>query len=71
MENKKKKYFFIQGKIDDYGCCNRIVIYEDEKVLKKYVYYYKERPKKDYEILKKYLGDFYEYYDKNDFEYFE
>ena len=65
-----KKYFLIASKSDDIGACNQIVIYEDEKVFKKYVYFYKEIPKQDYEILKKYLGDFYEYYDKNDFEYF-
>lgn len=66
-----KKYYLIQSKEDDYGFCNRIVIYEDKKVFKKCVYYYKEIPEEDYKILKKYLGDFYEYYNENDFEYFE
>ena len=66
-----KKYFLIQSKADDIGSCNRIVIYENEKLFKKSVYHYEEIPKQDYEILKKYLGDFYEYYDKNGFEYFE
>ena len=66
-----KKYFLIQSKRDDIGSCLSMVIYENEKKLKKYVYYYKEIPKEDYEILKKYLGDFYEYFDENGFEYFE
>ncbi len=68
---KNKKYFLITSKADDYGACNQIVIYENEKLFKKYVYYYEEIPKQDYEILKKYLGDFYEYYDKTDFKNFE
>lgn len=67
-----KKYFLIKSKPDDIGCCNQMVIYEDEKVFKKkYVYYYEEITKEDYEILKKYLGDFYDYYNKTDFEYFQ
>ena len=40
MENKK--YFLITSKTDDYGACNRIVIYENEKLFKKYVYHYEE-----------------------------
>ena len=43
---KNKKYFLIASKSDDIGACNQIVIYENEKVFKKHVYFYKEIPKK-------------------------
>ena len=66
-----KKYFLISSKPDDMNACNQMVVYEEEKVFKEQVYFYKEIPKKDYEILKKYLGDFYEYYNENEFFYFE
>lgn len=49
------KYYLIESKSDDYGACNMGVIYEKETKIKKRVHYYKEIPKEDYEVLKKYL----------------
>lgn len=47
-------YYFISNKEDDYGNCRCAVYYGKENNIKKYVYYYKEISKTDYEILKKY-----------------
>lgn len=60
------KYFIIASKTDDYGACNQICIKCNLKDIKSKVYFYKEIPKEHYDILKIYLGDYYDYYE--DFE---
>ena len=52
-----KKHYLIQNEPDDFGNNNMGVIYEELKTFKSYVYEYKEIPKEDYEVLKKYLLD--------------
>lgn len=51
------KYYFITNKEDDYGNCRCAVYYGEENDIRKNVYYYKEIPETDYEILKKYHED--------------
>ena len=55
------KYYLIESESDDYGACNMGVFYGKESSIKKYVYWYKEIPKEDYEILKKYINDINEF----------
>ena len=62
------KYFYIESKSDDYGANNNIVIKARLKEVKNIVYYYTEIPEEDYIILKKYLGDFDEYFDREQLE---
>lgn len=52
-----KKYYLISGKEDDYNAKKMAVIYEKESSIKDYVYWFKEIPKEDYEVLKKYLEE--------------
>lgn len=63
-----EKYYLIENKSDDYGANNKMVIIAKEKDIKKKVYFYKEIPKEHYEILKTYLGDFDEYFDREQLE---
>lgn len=66
-----KKYYLISGKEDDYNAKNMAVIYEKESKVKEYVYWCKEIPKEDFEVLKKYLNDVNEMIDENLEDYLE
>lgn len=62
------KYYLIMNKEDDYGGNNKVVIYAKEKDIKNKVYHYVEIPKEHYDVLKIYLGDFDEYYERENLE---
>lgn len=62
------KYYLISNKSDDYGASLQIVIKAKLKDIKNVVYYYTEIPEEHYIILKQYLGDFDEYYDREQLE---
>lgn len=50
-----KKYYLIRSKSNDYGACNKAVIYSEKKAVEENVYEYEAIPKADYEVLKKYI----------------
>lgn len=58
--------YLISSKPDDYGASNRMVINCKLKDIKNNVYHYSKISDEEYEVLKKYLGDYFDYYD--DFE---
>lgn len=62
------KYYLISSKSDDYGASNKMVIHTKESKIKRNVYHYVEIPKDHYEILKEYLGDFYDYFEEESLE---
>lgn len=62
------KYYLIQNKEDDYGACLKMTIKAKLEDIKNIVYYYTEIPKEHYIILKDYLGDFDEYFEREQLE---
>lgn len=62
------KCYLITSKPTDYSESNQMVIKAKLSEIKNKVYHYIEIPEEHYEILKLYLGDFYEYYEESDLE---
>lgn len=51
----KDKYYFIESKSDDYGATVYYIVYCNENKLRK-VYFHKEVPEHEIDILKKYIN---------------
>lgn len=62
------KYYLISSKPTDYNESNQMVIKAKLSEIKKYVYCYKEIPAEHYDVLKQYLGDFDEYFERESLE---
>lgn len=63
------KYYLIMGKPDDFGA-NIIYVYYGKRSDVKGVYHIQEIPKEHYDILKQYLGEISDIYDKEELKEF-